>query len=554
MRISRLFILLVFALAGFRTFGQAPFSSWVPPLDIPLAFSGTFGEIRGSHFHAGVDLKTKGREGFPVRAVSKGSIVRVRVSLSGYGKSLYIEHPNGTTTVYAHLKKLAPPFEKLLKEVQYQNESYTVQFYPKGDSWKVETGMVIGYSGNTGGSLGPHLHFEVRDTRTQELLNPLNFGIQTPDKLRPIVQNLWVQKVGTLEPKPIVLEKVNDSLWSAPRQSLGGLHGFLIRMFDRQDRSYNKNGVYQLELRVNGSLLSRFQLDRMSFGDSKKIKELIDYRLYRLQRKTFLKLYDPQSISATFMEHKSLSLFNFEDGNSYKVDLKISDHSANHTYISFFVEGTYERPSTPVLPSHIPEKDYRYASKNSSIYIPKNSFYSPVQTSFEAKADTLFVSQDSIPLNKGIDLRFDFPQTAANSNTYCIAKLNRKGSLDFVSASVKEQQLAAKVSQLGTFVRTQDSLAPEIRPLNFKDQQWVSRYQYLTLKIQDDFSGVNTYEGRINGQWVLFEYEPKTKTLTYDFSDRAFPDGKHELEVTVSDRCQNKAVYKTQFFRKYGLN
>lgn len=535
---------------------QNPFQEWVPPLDIPLATSGTFGEIRGSHFHAGMDLKTKGREGLAVRSVSKGAIVRVRVSLSGYGKSVYVQHPNGTTTVYAHLKKFAPPFEKLLKDIQYQRQSYTVQFYPKGDEWQVNTGDLLGYSGNTGGSLGPHLHFEVRDSRTQEPLNPFDYGIETPDNQRPIVQELRIQntQAAHLPPRQIPLQKINDSLWTATKQYFNGPAGFLIRMFDRQDMSYNKNGIYKLEMRINGSLMCAMEMDRMDFEDSKKIKEIIDYRNYRNQRQTFLKLYDPQTVEATFIDYYNAATFSFEEGKSYKIEFKISDWAKNTTYISFFADGSAPPKFSDQKPNHLPNLDYRYASDRNSIYIPKKAFFTPVYTQFRATEDTLFLAQDSIPLRKALTIDFAFPSSATNSKTYCLARINKKGKLSFIGSSVQENRLVSKVNQLGTYVRTQDSIAPEIKPLNFKPQQWVSRYQYLTLTVSDDFSGVQSYEGRINGEWVLFEYEPKNNRLTYDFSDRTFPDGKHELEFIVRDNCGNTQTYTTEFFRKYGLN
>ena len=528
----------------------------MPPLEIPLSFSGTFGEIRGSHFHAGIDLKTKGREGFVVRSVAPGKIARIRVSLSGYGKCVYIQHPNGTTTVYAHLKKLAPPFEQMLKQVQYERESYTVQFYPKGDEWAVDTGTVIGYSGNTGGSLGPHLHFEVRDSKTQEPLNPMDYGIDTPDQQRPILQEIWVQnpKNPDLAPRAIPLQKANDSLWTAPKQLLNGSNGFLIRMFDRQDLSYNKNGIYALEFRVNGQLLSHMKMDRINFNDSKKIKDIIDYKHYRLQKKTFLKLYPAHTAGASFLEHFQNGDFIFETGKSYKIDLKLSDKSGNNTYVSFFAEGVTAEKSSVFSPTHRPELDYVYTAEGNEIYIPQKAFYGPVRANFRATKDTLFVSEDSIAVQKALTLKMEFPPAKTNSKTYCIAKLDTKGQPRYVGGFPKNNRLQTKITQLGTYLLAQDSIAPSVKPQNFKSQQWVSRYQYLTLTIEDDFSGIQSFEGRINGQWVLFEYEPKQKRLTYDFSDNQFQDGKHELELRVKDNCGNEKIYTTHFFRKYGLN
>ena len=140
---------------------------WVPPVDFPIKLSGTFGEFRNNHFHAGLDIKTKGREGVEIKSFNSGWVKRIRVSLNGYGKALYIGHLDGLTSVYGHLKKFSPKIESYLKKKQYEKESYVIQLFPKVNELKIEKGEVIGYSGNTGGSYGPHLHFEIREEKGQ---------------------------------------------------------------------------------------------------------------------------------------------------------------------------------------------------------------------------------------------------------------------------------------------------------------------------------------------------------------------------------------------------
>ena len=164
----------------------------IAPLEIPFSISGTFGEPRSSHFHLGVDIKTQGKEGLEVKSISSGSVSRIRISLGGYGKAIYIDHPNKTTSVYAHLKKFAPKIESYIKKFQYENETYTIQKFPKKDKLLIEKGEVIGFSGNTGGSSGPHLHFEIRDTKTQNPLNPLAFGFKVLDNIEPVLTEIKI--------------------------------------------------------------------------------------------------------------------------------------------------------------------------------------------------------------------------------------------------------------------------------------------------------------------------------------------------------------------------
>ncbi len=166
-----------------------------PPLDIPLKLSGTFGEFRATHFHAGLDIKTQGKEGFDVRAIKAGSLKRINVSISGYGKCLYIQHADGTTSVYAHLQKFAPKIEAYIKKYQYEKEQFTIQRYLKLNELTLEEGEIIGFSGNTGGSEGPHLHFEIRDTKSSNPLNPLQLGLAIEDSLRPVIQGLYLYSI-----------------------------------------------------------------------------------------------------------------------------------------------------------------------------------------------------------------------------------------------------------------------------------------------------------------------------------------------------------------------
>ena len=265
------------------------------PLDLPLSVSGTFGEPRSTHFHLGVDIKTQGKEGWEVKSVRPGYVSRIRVSTSGYGKTLYIDHPNKTTTVYAHLKKFAPKVEKLVKTLQYQKESYTLQQFPKKREITIDQGEVIGYSGNTGSSSGPHLHFEVRATDSQKPLNPLLYGLPVNDRQRPQIQKLilyYPQQNSVLTPsKRLTLQKVNDSTYQTPLIMTSGKIGLGIQMFDRHDLSYNRNGVYQAIMEVNGKKVVDYKFDTLNYSDSDKLFVIVDYPKFKNERYKVVKLF-----------------------------------------------------------------------------------------------------------------------------------------------------------------------------------------------------------------------------------------------------------------------
>ena len=261
---------------------------YIPPLDIPISLSGTFGEPRSTHFHSGIDIKTQGKEGWDVKSIFPGNVSRIRISLGGYGKTLYIDHHNQTSTVYAHLKKFAPKIEAYIKSLQYEKESYTLQQFPKKEELSIKAGEIIGYSGNTGSSSGPHLHFEIRETKTQKPLNPLLFNIPIEDTQRPQIQKLFLfypkKDMILTHYEQVSINKLNDSTYQTPVVNSLGKMGFGLQMFDRQDLSYSKNGIYRAKVFVNGKSIVHFQFDQLDFSDSEKLFINIDYPHFKKKR------------------------------------------------------------------------------------------------------------------------------------------------------------------------------------------------------------------------------------------------------------------------------
>ena len=186
---GRLLFFLVLVCIHHTVFTQVsyPKDYFVKPLDIPLILSGTFGELRSNHFHSGLDIKTQQREGLNVYASAEGYVSRIKISHWGYGKALYITHPNGYTTVYGHLKKFSPTIEAYVKRHQYEKEKFQIQLFPKEDELKVTKKQVVALSGNSGGSGGPHLHYEIRDANARPT-NPMLFGIEIKDTKAPQIR------------------------------------------------------------------------------------------------------------------------------------------------------------------------------------------------------------------------------------------------------------------------------------------------------------------------------------------------------------------------------
>ncbi|MBT4904365.1 MAG: M23 family metallopeptidase [Flavobacteriaceae bacterium] len=535
-----------------------------PPLDIPLLLSGNFGELRGSHFHAGLDIKTQGWQGFPVKSILAGSIRRIRVTVTGYGKALYIDHANGTTSVYAHLQKFAPKIEKIIKERQYKKEQFLIQSYFKTNELTVEQGEVIGYSGNTGGSLGPHLHFEIRDTKAQTPLNPLKLEYDIQDTQRPVIRGLYRYDLNNPRQKKkneIRLIRKNDSTYTSSIQSWSGKTGIGLRMYDRQDLSYNKNGVYKIAVRLNGKEMIQYTFDKISFDDGKYISTLIDYETYATEGIRIQKLFRDLPYGFSFLPKDAPNgILNFEAGRSYLLKISLEDFHGNKTHVESYIEGNREvatdNKKKPQIAENTvkPELDYLFEFENQEVYLPKNTFFEPVDFKIRATKDTLFVGSKEDALQRTFEIQFKTPEVdSLETNLWCIARLNKKKKLDYVYSVAKDGKRISKGGTPGIYVLSKDTLAPSNTPLNFKPKQWLSNYSFLKLKIEDDFSGIKSYRGTINGQWILLEHEPKNNTLTFAFEDIDFDQSQLNFKLEVEDQQGNSSTYETTIFRKAKL-
>lgn len=528
-----------------------------PPLEIPLLLSGNFGELRGSHFHAGLDIKTQGRQGFPVKSILEGSIRRIRVTVSGYGKAVYIDHDNGTTSVYAHLQKFAPKIEEIIKEQQYKKEKFLIQSYFKPNELTVEQGEIIGYSGNTGGSLGPHLHFEIRNTKAQTPINPLQLEFDIQDTQRPVIQSIYHYDIEQKKKQKIRLIRKNDSTYTTAIQSWYGKKGIGIRMYDRQDLSYNKNGIYKIAVQLNGKEMIQYNFDQISFDDGKFISTLIDYETYVTEGIRIQKLYRDLPYGFSFLpEEAPNGILNFETGRAYQLLITLEDYHGNKTFVESYIEGKQNlKENTPKENSNqnrvTPELDYLFEYKNQEVYLQKNTFFEPIDFKIRATQDTLFVGSKEHAVQKTFEIQFNRPEVdTLQINPWGIARLNKKNKLEYVYSKEKKGKLVTKGGIPGIYLLAKDTLPPTITPLNFKHKKWVSNYSFLKLKIEDDFSGIKSYRGTINDQWILLEHEPKNKSLTFDFDDLKFNKTQLDFKLEVEDNQGNISSYEATIFRK----
>ena len=533
------------------------------PLNIQLVLSGTFAELRSNHFHSGLDIKTNGKQGLKVYAAAQGYVSRIKISRYGYGKALYITHPNGYTTVYAHLQKFSPEIEAYIKKQQYQRERFEIELFPKLNALKIESDALVAFSGNTGGSSGPHLHFEIRD-KQERPMNPMLFGLDIKDTTAPELYELYAYPIsenshidGVQKKKKIRLRKQPDGSFVAEAIKSYGEIGFGIVANDRQDYAPNKNGVSKIETYFNGQKSINIDFKRFSFSETKHINRFIDYAHYRAKKRKIQKLFieknNPLSLF-TFEEYKGK--LNIKDSTNSLYTIKIKDFKNNITSVRVPIVGEFQNikkaDSIPLNYTFVNASEQAIFEENSiRVEIPAHTLYDDTYLDIEVKNDTLKLHRPNIPLKKSMTITFDASHFEPNDLNYLyIASVSAYGKLYYTSTKRKGSSLSARTKYFGTYTLATDKEGPKITPSNFKNGSWMSNYRYLKIKISDAISGIKNFRATVNGKWILMEYDSKTKTLTHDFNDGIINDTKNNLKLIVTDNVGNSSKFESVFYRK----
>ena len=542
---------------------QLPTDYFSDPLDIPIILSGSFGELRSNHFHSGLDIKTQQKQGFPVFAPADGYVKRIKVAHYGYGKALYIQHPNGYTTVYAHLQRYANDIEKYVKEKQYAKESYEFEDFPKDTYLPVKKGEIIAYTGNSGSSGGPHLHYEIRDPGSRPM-NPMLFGIEIPDTKVPLINSVFAYPVGdkahvnkNSNRTKLRLIRQKDGNYKTEKISACGTIGFGVSAYDQQNGASNKNGVYRIKTTHNGTEKFDVLFEKFSFGETRYLNRFIDYGYFETNRSRVQKLFREENNPLSIIKQEDESGFiTVEDGFSSDYTIEVTDFKGNAIKIVVPIEGEYEENPTPKDISKT--EHYVYANEGTSIkkgkfniYIPSGSLYENVYLDIEASGDTLQFHEDVVPVHKNITISVD----ASNYNKedlskLFIARLSSRGTPYYNNTSRSGSKLTTRTRTFGTYTLATDTTPPKVRPVNFSDGKWVSKNKTLKIRIDDDLSGIANYRATVNGKYILTEYEHKTDVLTYDFDDGIVTDTENNLKLIVVDNVGNSTTFEATFFRK----
>ena len=360
-----------------------PQSEFASPLDIPLLLSGNFGELRPNHFHAGVDFKTQGKEGLNIYTIKEGYVSRIKVGAYGYGKALYVTHPNGYTSVYAHLQKFSPVIEAYVKKHQYAKKTFEIEIYPKANELLLKKGEILGLGGNTGSSAGPHLHFEIRDS-SAKAVNPLLFGYEIKDDIAPELHQLVVYVLGNEShinqsqlPQRIYLTKQANGAYQSDKIYASGTIGLGIESIDKQNDTYHKNGVYKVSLLMNGKMQFQYVFNSLNFNEARYINTFMDYATYTEKKTRVQLLYKTKGnrISTIYTTNVNDGKLEIQEGMSYMITILIEDIKGNTTRINVPIEGKKQeiKEPRPIVDGTllIANREQNYVFEGGSVYFQK---------------------------------------------------------------------------------------------------------------------------------------------------------------------------------------
>lgn len=526
------------------------------PLDVPLDLSANFGDLRSNHFHMGLDIRTQSRENLRVYAVAEGYVSRIKIEKWGYGRAIYITHPNGYTSLYAHLNSFYKPLQDFLVTKQYANEQWEQDIYLQPNQFPVTKGQFIALSGNTGGSAGPHLHFEIRDTKTENNVNPELCGINIPDNVKPAVNGLyWYdRRYSTYQeaPKAISLKHAGAGFTSmqeivqvsSPLISLG------VKTLDRRNNSSFRFGIYQAELWMDDSLINAFQLNDFSYPASRYINACTDYTVYTKTNSFIQHLSKlPGNNISIFSEAGGTGVIILHDTLVHTINIALKDVHNNASYINFRVRYNKKPEEHIAYPANakplVPGIADSVTGRNVKAYFSKHTFYDAVpfqlseSVSLQRNAVSPMVSLHNytVPLHDSIVVKLKPVRMLSSAEKdKVVIQLVSNRHKEVAKGEWKDGWMSVKFNRLGFVQMLLDTIPPVVTPLGWKNGSRFSTGQNIRIRCTDEYDEVANFTAALDGQWLLFA--KKNDDFVYTVDDY-FKTGTHTLQVTVTDKAGN---------------
>lgn len=565
----RLTLLLLSQIIVIQATGQNSIS-FQPPLKIPIYLSGNFGEIRSDHFHSGIDIKTRGTTGQHVSSIENGYVSRIKVQTNGYGKSIYVAHPNGYTSVYGHLDRYRPDIAAYVKNVQYQRRSHGVDIYLKPEHFPLKKGEFLAYSGNSGSSSGPHLHFEIRTTGNQHPTNVLEYGFDIEDRIAPRFLSLFLYPAGKGSSVNGSAEKLTSKVVSengmytlpAGMITASGTLGFGVEVFDYLNGASNRCGVYSLDLFVDDELTYSHRMNEFAFSETRYINAHIDYgEMIRSGTKIHRLIRLPNDRLCIYGKLVKDGILEVEENRIYSIRVVASDVAGNRSELIFEITGKKENTAiNSPHPDFVKSMKYntpnRFEDGEVTVEIPANTLYQDLEFRYKKSPGTngtltgffhIHTPETPVHLPYTLSIKTDSVETSLHGKLLLIT-YDHEDELSFAGGEYRDGSVVASLRNFGKFAISMDTIAPEIIPINGSAAKDLTGKKTLKFLIRDDLSGIEKYEGYIDNSWVLFEFDPKNDLLTYTFdSERLTANTSHELELYVSDAKGNASLFHTIF-------
>ncbi|HWB64794.1 MAG TPA: peptidoglycan DD-metalloendopeptidase family protein [Chitinophagales bacterium] len=536
------------------------------PLNLPLTLAGNFGEPRSGHFHTGLDFCTNEEEGHVVLAAADGYISRINISPYGYGNALYIQHPNGYTTVYGHLQKFSPAIQERTRKEQYAKKSFSIDLFPAVGELPVKKGDTIAWSGNTGSSGGPHLHFEIRDAR-EHPINPCLFGFDIKDSLPPVVSYLKFYPLDGLKYKSDGY--ITRLIKKGNRYGVAGdvvkvnddKAGVAVNAYDIMQGVSNYTGIYDLKLFDNGQKIYEYQINSIAFTETRFVLSQVDFPLFRKYNyKPFQRCYlQPGNRCPVYKDVVNSGMIDLSDKKEHAISIEVADYNGNTDTIKFGLQydansGLFKEEPVKYVQRFDYEKENKFSNEDVSITAPKYCLF-----------DTLYFNYSASPAVPGLYSKvhqvgdnstellswFDISIKAVNlpprlRDKALVCRKGETGGDVAYGGSYSNGYVLARARAFGAFYIKTDTLPPRIIPVNITPGKNMAAAKRILFKIEDDLSGIAAFNTYIDGEWALTAYAAKTDLLIHDL-DPALKPGTHTFKVVVTDERGNTATYSIKF-------
>ena len=571
----RLILLMISLLLPFhqvRAQHQYPKDYFRSPVDFHISLAGSFGEIRKNHFHSGIDIRTDGVQGKPVYAIADGYVSRINVSAGGFGKALYITHPNGYTSLYGHLKGYAGAIAGWVKIQQYKKESFAIDVEVPPGILKVKKGDLVAWSGNSGASGGPHLHFEIRDAGTQEIIDPLDFGFMKPGGITPEINYV---KIYPYDDNAMVNLTTNPLLIPVT----GSNGHYSLKLVDSVKVSGNiifgietsaiaeggmKTGVHNITLSVDGTGIYTQNIDRFAFSETRYVNSLMDYPAFLQNRRKIQRSYvAPNNKLSVYSEVKNQGVVNFTDTKAHKIQYVVRDAFGKASTLEFWVmshppanQGGISKPVNSGSHMMSYKTDNHFEQNNIRFDVPKEAIYEdlpfeyqvtqPVKGSF---AGVHHLHNEYTPLHTFCTLSIKAENLPKNlTDKAVIVAVGTGNTFASKGGTCENGWVTTKIRDFGNYTVTVDTEPPVIKPVNIFPNKKVKKQFSIMMKLNDNLSGIKTYRGTLNGKWILMDYDEKNRLLTYVFDEMMRP-GKNIFVLRVTDGVGNSTRYEAALIR-----